>query len=94
MDKLKVRAAEGALVADLEAQEIGIRRFIGRKLVAHGDSHAFESTGDVEVPNNEFYRDALKTGGLLPCDKASAVAAGVAWPEPDAKASKTKTEGA
>lgn len=93
MDKLKVRAKGNGVVADLEAQEIGIRRFIGRKLVARDDGgHAFEPTGDVDVPNTEYYRDALKTGGLEACDKATADAAGIHWDEPK-KPAPTKNEG-
>jgi hypothetical protein len=79
---LRVRAAGTALVVDLDAQEAGARRFVGR---AHQATHADGRTEWAPSPEPHAvrarpeYLDALRAGELEPADEATAKAAGLAW---------------
>lgn len=73
-----MRAVSRAMVPDYAAIDAGIRRFIGRKLVASDTGVAqFECGEDVEVQDIAEYRRAVKDGDLEACDAATAAICGV-----------------
>lgn len=85
--KLRVRARGSHLVQDNEAMLVGIRRFVGRKLVklevgvgGEPDVFGWIDTGEtVTLPATHEYRHDLKHGCLWPADQATAAEAGVTF---------------
>lgn len=77
---LKVKPVGTLLVPDYQAQEQGVRRFVGRKLDASvGINGGFVPLEEaVEIPYCAEYAQALKEGDLEPCCEASAKLAGKA----------------
>ena len=71
MRKLRVLPSGTAMVPDFEAQEQGVRRFIGRKLdVEKGGFVPLDEP--VEVPFRAEYLLAVRDGDLECADEASA----------------------
>lgn len=68
-----------ALVQDFERLELGIKRFLGWRLVSNADgTRAFEETSEVaEVPYRAEYVFACREGDLWPADLETARACGV-----------------
>ncbi len=78
MSELRVIPVESAMVPDYEAMEGGVVRFIGRKFTPSAGGFVM-SENPVTVPRRAEYIAELKAGCLLPADKATAEAAGLAF---------------
>lgn len=77
---LRVFAAGDAMVSNLEAEEAGARRYIGRRYDGEGPNGEgrWVPTGEVvEVPYRAEYVAALRAGELMPADDETAQLAGV-----------------
>jgi hypothetical protein len=89
--KLKVRAVSDICVPDYLAQEAGVVRYVGRRVVAmpaakgrdqlsSAPTPMFESVGDVLIDNLPEYRQAVRDLDLEPADEATARLCGVPFP--------------
>ncbi len=78
--KLRVLAAGDTLVANLEAEEAGARRFIGRRFDGegpNGEARWTPTDEPVELPYRAEYVSALKAGDLDAADDETARLAGL-----------------
>ncbi len=84
--KLRFRAKGTALVPKFHLVDSNVRSYVGRKYVeTEPGTWGFQPTGEAEeVPYDPDYVKACRDGDLLPADKATAEACGVALEVPRA----------
>jgi hypothetical protein len=79
MPKLRFKALGSAMVPDIDAQKVGVRRFVGRKVAVHESGAAMFVPSDEpsEVSFHAEYIQAAQEGDLEPADEATAKACGL-----------------